>query len=115
MQEKMKTSEAEPPSDDCQIENAQKFYHQWMMMKYWGIGIVLLFVISSVIIIIGGFSLFMDVFIYLIVITLIIIIYPIAFKNRIISSEKCEEYLTNKLRKQKEEQERRDRIKDEAI
>jgi hypothetical protein len=84
-------------------------------MKYWGSGIVLLFILSSVVIIIGGFNLFMGVLIYLIAITLIIIIYPIMFKNRIISSEKCKEYVNNKLRKQKEEQERKNHIKDDAI
>lgn len=111
----MKTGEAESLRDDCLFKNAQKFYHQWVMMKYWGLGIVLLFVLSSLVIIIGGFSMFMDALIYLIVIILIIIIYPIVFKNRITSSKKCEEYVTNKLRKQKDEQERKNRIKGEAI
>ena len=99
----MTTDETEALRDDCLIKNAKKFYHQWVMMKYWGVGFVLLFVLSSLVIIIGGIGLFMDTLVYLIVITLIIIIYPIVFKNRIISSEKCEEYVTNKLRKQKEE------------
>lgn len=103
------TSQAEALRGDRQFKKAEKFYYQWVLMKFFMLGLVLFF-ISSYMLLFNGY-----VSSVLFLIALIVIFYPIVFKNRILESKKCEEYITKQLRRYKEKQERRNRIKDEAF
>ncbi len=107
----MKTDTPEILLEQCEARNAEKLYHQWVMMKYWGIGIGVLLVASFVTVILGGFDLLMDVLLYVIIIVVIVILYPVIFKQRIIRSEKCQEYVRKTLQKRQEKLEHHNKTK----
>jgi len=100
--------------EDKLLNKAEKRYWQITAMKYYVVGYVLLLLIAIAVVSINP-RLYFNAFMVFLLVAVIIIYIPLALKNRIIRSEKCEEYVSNYLRKHKEERDRRDRIKDEAL
>jgi ABC-type multidrug transport system fused ATPase/permease subunit len=109
------TSEGEKLRGDVLFNKAQKFYFQWVSMIFMMIGFGLLFLISYLVVVLGGFMLLVNGAMVIAFIIMIIIFLPFVLKNRIIRSEKCEEYVKNHLRKHQDERDRINRIKDEAF
>jgi hypothetical protein len=103
------TSQAEALRGDRQFKKAEKFYYQRALMLYFMLGLLLFFI--------SMYTLLFNVYVFLalFLIALVVIFYPIVFKNKILESEKCEDYITQQLQRYKEKQERKNRIKDRVF
>lgn len=99
--------------EDQLLHKAQKLYYQRVATRFVGLGLGLLFLITYLVFLIGGYGLFINTFILILFIALTIIYLPIVFKNRIMRSEKCDEYIKKYLGRHKDEG--RNGIKDDAL
>ena len=103
------TSQAEAIRGDRLFNEATERYWKQTKIKYFAMALLVLFIATFFPI--GVFGVLM---VYILII-IFVCFWLMLNRNKILHSERCEEYVKNYLRKHQQEQERRNRIKDEAL